>query len=370
MGNHKKKVLIVGQIPPPYGGQAIRIKQTIDHKYKTLEIYHVNLNFSQNMAGVGKVNPLKILHLFMTILRILKIRFSKGVKNIYYPPAGPNTIPIIRDTIILTLVRPFFKKTIFHFRASGISEKLKNNNLLYFFTYAAYFRPDISLQLSQHAPPDGTFLKSKHTQILNNGQPNLNPKNRKPNQKTDKIKILYVGVIKESKGIFDLLDAFQLLLTKNKNLLLRIMGEPDHINTKNRLIKQAKGLGLLNNIEFLGVIPGTDRFEFYLDSNIFVFPSFFESEAMPNVVIEAMQFYLPVVATKWRGAKELVVDKQTGFLVPINSPSKIFEKVQELIDKPTLRASMGLEGRKHFLENYQEQKYFENFEKIIFNNTI
>ena len=368
MGDNKKKVLIVGQIPPPYGGQAIRIKQTIDHKYKTLEIYHVDLNFSQNMAGVGKVNPLKILHLFSTILRILKIRFSKGVKNIYYPPAGPNTIPIIRDTIILTLVRPFFKKTIFHFRASGISEKLKKNKQLYFLSYAAYHKPDISLQLSRHAPPDGSFFKSKTTHVLNNGQPNLNPYNKRPNQKTDSIKLLYVGVIKESKGVFDLLEALKLLVNTNKNILLRIMGEPDHVQTKNRLVKTAKTLNISKHIECLGAISGNERFDFYLDSNIFVFPSFFESEAMPNVVIEAMQFNLPVVATKWRGAKELVIDNETGFLVPIKSPLSFFESVQTLINKPELRISMGLKGRKHFLENYQEKKYFKNFEDILFKN--
>lgn len=366
----KKKVLIVGQTPPPYGGQAIRIKQTIDYNYNSLEIYHVNLNFSQNMGKVGKVNPFKIINLFLIVLKILKIRFTKGVKNIYYPPAGPNTTPIIRDIIILTIVRPFFKKTIFHFRASGVSEKLKNNKFLYFLSYAAYFRPDISIQLSEHAPSDGVFLKSRKTKILNNGQPNLNPYNRIPNQKTDKIKLLYVGVIKETKGVFDLLEALHLLVSENPSILLRIMGEPDHVRTKTRLIKAARRLKLLKHIEFLGMIPGDDRFEFYLNSNIFVFPSFFESEAMPNVVIEAMQFNLPVVATKWRGAKELVIDNETGFLVPVNAPSRLFEALRNLIDNPKLRVNMGLKGRLHFLDNYQEEKYFKNFENILLSNAI
>ena len=51
----KKKILVIGQTPPPYGGQAIMIKYMLDGKYKNIELHHVRMCFSKQFDALGHV---------------------------------------------------------------------------------------------------------------------------------------------------------------------------------------------------------------------------------------------------------------------------------------------------------------------------
>ena len=61
----KKKILIVGQTPPPYGGQAMMIKYMLDAEYKDISLYHVRMCFSRDFNDRGKFSLYKILHIFV-----------------------------------------------------------------------------------------------------------------------------------------------------------------------------------------------------------------------------------------------------------------------------------------------------------------
>ena len=66
----KKDILVVGQTPPPFGGQAIMIQHLIDHEYQNVQIHHIRMAFSHGMNDMGKVQLYKIFHLFEILLKI------------------------------------------------------------------------------------------------------------------------------------------------------------------------------------------------------------------------------------------------------------------------------------------------------------
>ena len=102
-------ILLVGQTPPPYHGQAIAMQQLFDHRWEGLKIQYLRMEYSQREAEVGRFRIKKIFHLFSLIIRSWFILIKNRPCCLYYPPASPNRIPVIRDVVFLLFVRPLAK---------------------------------------------------------------------------------------------------------------------------------------------------------------------------------------------------------------------------------------------------------------------
>ncbi len=87
-------------------------------------------------------------------------------------------------------------------------------------------------------------------------------------------------------------------------------------------------------------------------------------EALPNVLLEAMAAWLPVVSTDVGGVKELVEHGVTGLLVPPQDPQAMAMALDRLLGDHALRLAMGLAGRKK-VEGYSFQAMTRAFERII-----
>ena len=83
--------------------------------------------FSRGMKDMGKLQVYKVMHLLNIVIKIYYYRICRQVDILYYPPSGPNSA-VYRDMMILFPTRWMFRKTIFHFHASGLSEHLKKKN--------------------------------------------------------------------------------------------------------------------------------------------------------------------------------------------------------------------------------------------------
>ncbi|TKD65093.1 glycosyltransferase [Flavobacterium sp. ASW18X] len=360
----KKKLLVVGQTPPPYHGQAIMIQNTILKEYQSLDIYHSRMNFSKDIDTVGKFKILKIFKLFSLVLDIAYKRFRYGIKNLYYPPAGPSNVAIYRDVIILLMVRWLFSRTIYHFRAGGVSEQIK--------TYKGwkkklvdhvYANPDLSIRLSSKNPEDGKYFNCKKDVVIPNGIKDFSITNISSIKEGNCI--LFVGALKLTKGILVLLQAAKILKEKNINFKIKFMGKFDTAEFKNTCVNYIKENDLTEYIEFLGVKTAQEKWTYYANADVLCFPTFYECETFGNVLIEAMQFKLPVVATFWRGVPDIVLNNETGLLVPIKNHDLLANALLKLLMDDKLRLTMGTKGRERYLNYFTEDKYYTNFENEV-----
>lgn len=358
------KVLVIGQTPPPYGGQAISIKLMLDGVYKKIKFFHVRMSFSRDMDEIGKFKFSKVFHLIKVIFFVIYYRFRFNIPILYFVPAGPERIPMYRDFAILISTRWLFKKTVFQFRAAGISEIYSRLSRLERFLFkVAYFRPDIAIRLSEFTPKDGEFICAHKNVIVPNGLDDIYTKIGMPTKKNVlPLILLFVGVLHESKGIMVLLDACWQLKESGFILKLRLMGKFESSVFKQRVEEYLKLKEISGYVEFLGVQTGEEKWRSYNNSDIFVFPSYFENEAMPRVIIEAMNFEIPVIATKWRGIPSLVEDGKSGFLVPIKDSRALSDSIAVLLKDASLREKMGKRGREIYLERFTAEKFWNNME--------
>ena len=119
-----KKILVVGQTPPPYGGQAMMIQYMLDGEYKNIEMYHVRMCFSREFNDRGKFSLYKMLHIFTIIWNVWKMHWKYGINTMYYPVSSTPKVALLRDAVILMCTRWLFKEIVYHFHAAGVSEEL------------------------------------------------------------------------------------------------------------------------------------------------------------------------------------------------------------------------------------------------------
>jgi glycosyltransferase involved in cell wall biosynthesis len=106
--------------------------------------------------------------------------------------------------------------------------------------------------------------------------------------------------------------------------------------------------------------------DYYREADIYLLSS--DSEGMPNSIMEALNFSLPVVSTDAGDANFLVKDGITGFLVPIKDYKMLAEKLYELVTDSSLRNDFGMNGHKLLIQEFSEktlQGKFINFTKRI-----
>ncbi len=131
---------------------------------------------------------------------------------------------------------------------------------------------------------------------------------------TSALKILSVARLVEKKGIAHALDAMALL--KDIACEYVIIGDGP---LRAELEDQARRLGLLKQVRFLGARDSGTIRRYLKDADIFLAPSVTtgrgEKEGIPVVLMEAMASGVPVVTTTTGAIRELVQDGRTGFLV-------------------------------------------------------
>jgi len=171
-------------------------------------------------------------------------------------------------------------------------------------------------------------------------------------------RILSVGRIVHQKG----LDLAMRALSELQDLpwTWRVAGDGPQLSS---LEHAALERNLQSRVQFIGWQTADQLRKEYADSGLFLFPS--RDEGMPNAVLEAMASGLPVIATRVAGNEELVVDGQTGSLVPVEDAAALREALRELIPDEDKRRRMGKAARARVEKEYGWQRAATDYLTIL-----
>ena len=339
-------VAVVGQIPPPVHGQAMMIQSLLKAQGGPVRFEHVPMAFSSEVGDVGTFRLGKLAELVRVIVGIWRVR-ARGVRALYYPPAGPNLVPILRDIVILLATRWLFSTVVYHFHAGGLGEKLESLPLpLRWAARLAYGRPDLSVRASHLAPEDGTALGTRRDVVVRYGIEGPPPASA-PRATGGTIRVLYVGSVRRTKGVDVLLDAVSAARTRGCDIEVEVVGAFARDEDRDRLTARAAQPDLGGAVLFSGVLVGDDKWAAFARADVFAFPTFYECETFGLVLVEAMASGLPVVATRWRGVPT-VVSPECARLVEPEDATALADELEALATDPGLRARLGAEGRERF----------------------
>src|SRR6266513_2331201 len=157
--------------------------------------------------------------------------------------------------------------------------------------------------------------------------------------------IIAVGRLIDKKGFADLIRACQLLVERGKSFRCQIFGEGP---LEEKLRRQIEELKLQNCVELPGAKPQHEIRKSLAAGNAFVLPSVIDPEGgmdnLPTVIMEAMAAGLPVISTAIGGIPEMVVENETGFLVPPGDVAALAGAIERLFDEIALARRLGERG--------------------------
>jgi len=174
----------------------------------------------------------------------------------------------------------------------------------------------------------------------------------------DSIKILFVGRLVPEKGIFDLLNAFSILLRNVQNVELLIVGSGSS-SMQIQISRLVANLKIGGKVKFLGSIEYSNMPQIHNLADVFCLPSIPTktwAEQFGYSMVEAMACGKPVVSTSSGSIPEVVKDRATGILVKPNDPRGLESALEELILNKQERDAFGRNAREWVLQKFEANK--------------
>ena len=178
--------------------------------------------------------------------------------------------------------------------------------------------------------------------------------------------IVAVGRLIAKKGFGDLICACRLLLERGKSFRCEIIGEGPF---KEELHEQIAQLGLQGCVELPGAKPQHQIRKSLAAGRAFVLPSVIDPEGgmdnLPTVIMEAMAAGLPVISTAIGGIPEMVIQNETGFLVPPGDVAALAGAIERLFDEIGLARRLGERGFQQARELFSIEKNVRSLLALI-----
>jgi colanic acid/amylovoran biosynthesis glycosyltransferase len=178
--------------------------------------------------------------------------------------------------------------------------------------------------------------------------------------------IVAVGRLIAKKGFADLIRACRLLKERGKLFRCEIIGEGP---LEQELGGQINQLGLQDCVGLPGTKPQHEIREHLAAASVFVLPSVIDVDGgmdnLPTVIMEAMAAGLPVVATAIGGIPEMVIQNETGFLVPPGDAGALADAIERLFDDIGLAQRLGEGGFQRAKELFSIEKNVRSLLALI-----
>lgn len=169
--------------------------------------------------------------------------------------------------------------------------------------------------------------------------------------------ILFVGRLHPEKGIKTLFESIKLIADNVQVLMVY-----SYSQYKAEFIHLANKLGISEKITFLGYINNEELPKLYNIADVYVLPSL--REQWSNSIMESMSCKTPVIATNVGGNPYLIVDNETGFLVPPNNPYILAKKIQLVLENSSLSNRLTENGLIE-AKKYDKETIGESYKKVF-----
>jgi len=400
------KLLVFAHTPPPHHGQSYMVQLMLDgfggdRRSRNrgqprdrdnpfgLECYQVNARISKDLEDIGSMRPQKSLILLWHCVSAIWCRFRYSVRVLYYIPAPGKRSAIWRDWLVMALCRPFFDHLVLHWHAAGMSRWLQTAVQMRTrkATYRTLGLADLSIVLSECNRRDAEKLLPHKVCVVHNGIPDPCPRfeeevlpqrrerfasrsralsrQEAATQTHLEIRVLYLAHCTREKGLFDTMEGVRIA-----NDQLRRTGTParfrlkvagSFVDERERVEfnQQLTKLDADEQPDYVGFAAAEARNCLYAETDIFCFPTYFYAESFGLVVVEALAFGLPVVATNWRSIPEVLPAGYPGLVEPRN-PGQIAEKLLIMARHQGFE-----EARRHFMNHYLLERHLDNLAKAI-----
>ncbi|MFC2112207.1 glycosyltransferase family 4 protein [Bacteroidota bacterium] len=358
-----RNILFLIQLPPPVHGVSIVNKMVWDNpdilpgwNRKLLE-----LKFSSKTSQLRSFGIVKIWRFILLWFRLFGLCISKKFNFAYFTiyPTGPG---FFRDIFYVTVLKLFGVMPVYHIHLTGIEKAGKKRlmNFLYRWTFsnAVIIHPSGRICQSEFKN-----IKLRNTRIFTLPNGILTENKPADTTNTNGIRIVYISHLYRFKGLDILLDVFQELVNSGQDLYLDIIGEKADRSIYN-LLRDAQNDPLMKErINWHGLLTGELKNKILGSADLMAFTSL--KETFPLVILEAMQFGIPVIASDVGAIRDILEHQETGLVFEPGNKKQLMDNIMLLISDPKLKDSIGKKAADRFHDFYTVDHFKAGMKKIF-----
>lgn len=358
------RLLILGQTPPPWHGQAVATKMLFDHDWPGIEVETLRMAYSEEMESVGRFQLAKLRHLFALIRDTRRILRKNPQTILFYPPASAFWVPFLRDVVFLFSVRHLAAGTVFIFHAGGLATFVRSSFLRRFLGRLAYGKADLALEVSMEAVAPHEVFGVRHWEWCPCAieVPELD----RP-EAGEVCEVLFVASLQEGKGVLEVVRTAALLRERGLagQFSFKVVGPWFSEEFRRQAEKLVDELGVGDLVRFPGELTGDDKWRAYGSADVFFFPSHYESEASPIVLMEALGIGLPIVTTRWRGIPAMVEECEAVALCPTRDPKSYADALEALWRERERFPEIAERAREYYRDRYRPEHFLGRIERSL-----
>lgn len=358
-----RTVLFIGPIPPPFNGQSVAFSYL-----KQLELDNIEKKFHNTQKDI----PLLFNYLDSWLILPFKILFSNY--NLIYFTCARTKLGFLRQL-------PFFLSAIIkkipminHLHGADFKNFYQQSSVIQPLVRFCFNRIQLSIVLMESMKNEFIDFPNMRIDVVPNAFDfsfnNIRVKLPKPKN------ILFFSNLMASKGIIYFLEASKILLDLNKEVTINIAGNfvSDHLKKAYQIKKDfylnydALKVKYKDRIQYLGLVTGNQKLKLLLNSNIFILPTFYPTEAFPISIIEAMRTGNAIITTKHNYLHE-IIDSKNGRLISCHSTEEILDALISLLGDQNLLEQIQAHNIKVSIEQNSITNYLSRI-KLIINEAI
>ncbi len=346
----KTNVCLIAPTPPPIGGIANWVNIITSYQQDDVEFFLID---SKN-----KVNPAKrrtiIDRTLISGIKLLKIKHQlkkllkeKRIDCVHITTSG--SLGLIRDLQIAKICKKRGIRFILHLHFGRIPDIIKNNTREW-----KYLKKVIELSSDVISMDNKTYesLKDLYQNVTYIPNPiDIYSKSETKSQH----KVFYLGWIVKTKGIEELIAAWNNISTRYSDWTLELVGPYNDKYLEQLNYKENK------SIEFLGEMDHESAMKKMAECSIFVLPSY--TEGFPYVILESMMCSKAIIATRVGAIPEMLKD-HSGILIEKESQKELEDALAYLIENENVRNELASNAYKRVMENYTTNIVFSKLVQI------
>ncbi|MGN6185718.1 MAG: glycosyltransferase family 4 protein [Thermoanaerobaculia bacterium] len=180
--------------------------------------------------------------------------------------------------------------------------------------------------------------------------PSSDPKSQPP-------LIVFASRLLASKGVGEFVEAARIVRAKGESARFAIVGEPDPDNPETITREQLDAWAAEGFVETWG--RRGDMHAVLHDATLFALPTYYR-EGVPKALIEAASAGVPAITTDTPGCRDIVVNGETGLLVPPRDADALANAVIALLHDPQKRAAMSIAARKRVVDHFSLDRVIDD----------
>ena len=271
----------------------------------------------------------KLLVLCKAILQFLYwMLFHPEIKILHVQ--GASNASFWRKRIFIYIAKWFDKKIVYHMHGGGFGDFSRKHPQA---VRRLLEKCDVVIALSDYWK---SFFESelhfKNVVVVKNviAEPVINP------NKTTCFSLLFLGLLGQNKGIYDLLDCLNEHKSVFSGKLKLFVGGNGEISKVTQIISK---YGLNDIVSFEGWVSGDKKIELLNKVDAYILPSY--HEGLPISILEAMSYSLPIISTNVGGIPEILKNGENGFIMSPGDKDAMYRAILELMNNEKLRLDMG-----------------------------